>query len=170
MELEEQIAMAIRAHRDFPKEDDMAVRRWDGETPYSVHSIWGGVTLLHETELNKEFRECGSQALFFHDILEDTNFDLLMVEDLPERTREFVDKMTFESSAQEMELIWGAEPEIKLLKLYDKVSNLMDGAWMSPEKKEKYTDYTKKLTEDVEENYGQLNIVKIAKAITGVNK
>lgn len=59
----------------------------------------------------------------------------------------------------------GKDPRIRLFKLYDKVSNLLDASWMSPELHRKYTGYTQKLLADVEKNYGHLNIVKIAHAI-----
>ena len=56
-------------------------------------------------------------------------------------------------------------PEIRLLKLYDKTSNLMDGIWMDEEKRERYVEYTSRLCQDVEQNYGELNITRIARAI-----
>ena len=53
----------------------------------------------------------------------------------------------------------------KLLKLYDKVSNLLDGNWMKTEKWNIYVEHTLRLAGDVEHVYGTLNIVKIARAI-----
>jgi uncharacterized protein YktA (UPF0223 family) len=64
-----------------------------------------------------------------------------------------------------MEEIWSKEPIIRLLKLYDKVSNFMDGNWMAQEKKENYKNYIKQLIKDVETNYGKLNITKMAKGL-----
>jgi len=66
---------------------------------------------------------------------------------------------------QEMVEVWNREPKIRLFKLYDKISNLLDSSWMTPEIIEIYTSYTKKLLEDVEQNFGQLNITRIARAI-----
>jgi len=46
--------------------------------------------------------------------------------------------MTFEGgSEQEIVEIWDKPTEIRLYKLYDKVSNLLDGAWMKDEKRKK---------------------------------
>ncbi len=64
-----------------------------------------------------------------------------------------------------MELIWAKSPEVRLLKLYDKTSNLMEGIWMNREKRERYAAYSLNLCDDVEKNYGELNITKIARAI-----
>ena len=54
---------------------------------------------------------------------------------------------------------------VKLLKLYDKVSNLFDAVWMKDEKWNNLVDYTLKLRQFVLETYGDLNIVKIAGAV-----
>ena len=78
---------------------------------------------------------------------------------------QLVASMTFNSSEEEFEKLWERSDECKLLKLYDKVSNLMDGSWMSDEKWNKYCDLVSRLVKFVEERYGDLNIVKIARAI-----
>ena len=41
-----------------------------------------------------------------------------------------VREMTFESFQEEVEHLWSRSAEARLLKLYDKVSNLLDGSWM----------------------------------------
>ena len=64
-----------------------------------------------------------------------------------------------------MQKIWTKPKEVKLYKLYDKVSNLMDGTWMSPEKMAQYKDYTSRLCSEAEMNYGDLNITRIARGI-----
>ena len=53
----------------------------------------------------------------------------------------------------------------KLLKLYDKVANLLDNTWRKPESWNKQARHAEKLTDWVEENFGQLNIVKIARSV-----
>lgn len=153
----------INAHR-YPVKPSKAFRKWDGQTPYSVHLIWCAMMIFHETTLAEETRVTGSQALLFHDVLEDTKADLPAY--LSDEVKKLVSDMTFESSNDEMQKIWDKSIEVKLLKLYDKVSNLMDGSWMSPEKLQKYRAYTRKLTEDVQARYGELNIVKLAKTLT----
>ncbi len=56
------------------------------------------------------------------------------------------------------------------LKLYDKVSNLLDGAWMKAEKRQLYIAYLELLCDEVEpelarRGYIPLNIITIARAI-----
>ena len=166
MDFADHLQYIIRAHRDYATSPRKALRYWDVQTPYSIHPIWCAMTLLTETSLPKGVRENGSIAQLYHDVLEETTAKL--PEDLPERTRYLVEQMTFPGgSSQEMEEIWNRENEVKLLKLYDKVSNLLDGTWMDSDKSQQYRDYTKRLMGEVEAAYGELNIVRIARAIIG---
>lgn len=165
MKLEDHLKIVIKAHRDHSIEPSRSVRRWDKKTPYWTHPIWCAMTLLSETSLPEDLRKEGYLTLLYHDFLEETTVDLPA--ELPERAKYLIREMTFENeSMQEMQEIWNKSSEVKLFKLYDKVSNLMDGAWMNSEKKQKYNEYTRKLTDEVEKIYGNLNIIKIARAIT----
>jgi len=159
--MEKDIVYIIMAHGQ--SEGVKSVRRWDHKTPYSIHPIWCATMLLHETSLPEDLRQDGSLALLYHDILEDTPFPLPCW--LSERVLGLVNEMTFRSFQDEIEMIWGRSKEARLLKLYDKTSNLLDGAWMEVEKMGKYTNHTSKLCEDVERNYGELNITKVVRAI-----
>lgn len=158
---EKDLNYIIEAHRKSGL--DKSARRWDKKTPYSIHPIWCAMTLLHETSLPEDLRRDGSQALLYHDILEDTEWPLPSW--LSTRVIKLVMDMTFESSQHEMKEIWNKPPEIRLFKLYDKTSNRMDGVWMDKEKREMYTEYSSRLCDDVEKNYGKLNITRIARAI-----
>lgn len=155
----------IKAHTQYPRKPKMATRKWDGKTPYHIHPSWCATTLLTETSLPEDLRQDGALALLYHDVLEDTNLGLPPW--LSARVHSLILDMTFYGGSQEeMEKIWGKSSEVKLLKLYDKVSNLMDGAWMSAEKREEYVKYTLRLCKDVEDHFGAgLTITKIAKAI-----
>lgn len=157
------IGYSFRAHAEQPTKPSKAVRKWDGKTPYGIHPTWCAMTLLTETTLPEEIRVTGAQALLLHDVLEDTTAGL--PEGTPTEVIKLVEGMTFVSSDEEMELIWTRSQEVKLLKLYDKVSNLLDGSWMSQEKRERYAAYLVALCDDVEPHYGQLNIMRIARAI-----
>lgn len=157
------IGYSFRAHAEQPTKPSKAVRKWDGKTPYGIHPTWCAMTLLTETTLPEELRATGAQALLLHDILEDTTAGL--PEGISAEVAKLVEGMTFASSDEEMELIWTRSQEIKLLKLYDKVSNLLDASWMSEEKRERYAAYLVRLCDDVEPRYGQLNIIRIARAI-----
>ena len=153
----------IEAHGRFALNVDKTVRYWDKKTPYSIHPIWCAMTILHETSLPEELRRDGFQALLYHDVLEDSQ--LKLPDWLSERVQTLVEDMTFESSQQEMIEIWNKPDDVRLVKLYDKTSNLMDGRWMNEEKRKRYTEYTSRLCDDVEKNYGELNITRIARAI-----
>ncbi|MBI5148852.1 hypothetical protein HZA33_04175, partial [Candidatus Pacearchaeota archaeon] len=117
-----------------------------------------------ETKLDKKTREEGIQALLYHDILEDTTKQL--PEHLSENVKHLIEDMTFYGgTSQEQVEVWTKPPIIKLYKLYDKVSNLLDADWMDDERKTKYPEYALRLCENVEANYGELNITRIARAI-----
>lgn len=159
-----ELTFTINAHRNNPKKPSKAFRKWDGKTPYAIHPIWSAMTIMTETTLDEKTRQEGYLTLLYHDILEDTNVKLPI--DTPKRIEHLVKEMTFEGgSEEEMRLIWDKSQEVRLYKLYDKVSNLLDGTWMTREKREKYEGYLERLTQDVERNYGTLNITKIARAI-----
>ena len=102
-------------------------------------------------------------VLFWHDITEDTTLSL--PEDTPSDIVRLVEEMTFKTFSAELEEVWQRDPQIRLFKLYDKVSNLLDAGWMNVEKWNRYVKFTSELSKDVETNYGYLNIVKIAGAI-----
>ena len=103
--------------------------------------------------------------LALHDMIEDTTDEFPF--DTPQRVRDLVYHMSFmDGLEQEMAEVWQKDPEIRLLKLYDKVSNLLDGQpWMDKQKWLDYCAYTLQLATDVRTNFGELNIVKIAYAI-----
>ncbi len=157
------IEYIVKAHENYARKESKKYRKWDGETPYYVHPLWCAMTIASETRLDKRTRDEGYLALLYHDILEDTT--AYISEECGKHIRQIVEDMTFKSSEEEMKKIWDKPKEIRLYKLYDKVNNLMDGCWMDLEKREKYKEYTRELCEDVEINYGQLNITIIAKGI-----
>lgn len=157
------IEHAIRAHQLFPRAPETAVRFWDHKTPYVVHPILASALLLAEIELPDSIREPGYLALLWHDTLEDTTLPLPVETSLQVCT--LVEEMTFDSFDDECERLWGRSSTTKLLKLYDKVANLLDNTWRKPESWNKQARHAEKLTDWVEENFGQLNIVKIARSV-----
>lgn len=140
------------------------------------------MTFLQETELPESIdRETGALALLWHDVAEDTTQGPESIPDwiCSHKDRlvvvELVRQMTFTgeagSTAIEIQEIWDRPPIIRLLKLYDKTSNLLDGTWMSDEKwNEQYVPYVLELADDVEANFGKLNIVRIARAVAKPRK
>ena len=157
------IEHAIRAHSDHPKQPGDAVRYHDHLTPYVVHPIWCAMTLLTEMQLSLALRVRGYQALLWHDVLEDT--DLQLPEETAADVAELVDEMTYASFREERERIWEKSEEARLLKAYDKVSNLLDGGWMKNEKWNTHVEYTERLLSFVAKRYGDLNIVRIGHAV-----
>jgi (p)ppGpp synthase/HD superfamily hydrolase len=161
---QEHIYLVLEAHQDYPRESSKAFRKWDGKTPYFIHPLWCATTIATETDLDEKTRQEGYLSLLYHDVLEDTTQSLS--EKLEQRIIELVENMTFlDGISQERQEIWGKPREVRLYKLYDKVSNLLDGSWMSDEKKREYQDYTQDLCKNVEQNYGPLNITKIARGV-----
>ncbi|MDP2669133.1 MAG: hypothetical protein Q8P07_04845 [bacterium] len=161
--LAKMVSKTFLAHAEKPAKPSKAVRKWDGKTPYGIHPVWCAMTLLAETTLPEKFRVTGALALLFHDVKEGTTAEL--PKGLLREVVRLVEGMTFESSDEEMLKIWSRSRKIKLLKLYDKVSNLLDGSWMSKEKRVRYAKYLLRLCRDVEPHYGKLNIIRIARAI-----
>ena len=157
------LVYVIDAHTNRAVRPDKSTRMWDGKTPYHMHPIWCATTILHDTSLSEEIRRYGSQALLYHDILEDTTAGL--PEWLSPEVRELVRGMTFKSSEDEWENLWERSQEVRLLKAYDKTSNLLDSVWMKPERKIQHQNHLRKLVEDVQRNYGDLNILRIAKTL-----
>lgn len=157
------IIFTKHAHIDQPKTPDEKVRFHDRKTPYIVHPIWCAMTLLSETKLDESIRFIGYQALLFHDVLEDTN--AVLPDEINSDVKELIKSMTFISFQEETQGIWQCSILVRLLKLYDKTSNLLDGSHMSDKKWNTYVEFVITLIADVETNFGQLNIVKMAKAI-----
>ena len=165
-EMDFSIHHTIDAHMNHPRSEEDTIRFWDKTTPYAVHPIWCAMTLLTETTLPEEIRFRGYQALLWHDTLEDTTSPL--PENTDEAVSQLVHEMTFLSFRDEQEKIWSSRDVVKLLKLYDKVSILLDATWMKTEKWNSLVDYTLRLKAFVSETYGELNIVKIAGAVCQV--
>jgi hypothetical protein len=155
----------IESHRDCSIKPSKAFRKWDRITPYHIHPIWCATMIATETTLDKRTREEGVLTLLYHDVLEDTT------QGLPDwligRVIQLIDMMTYSGIIEEMSEIWHKPKEVRLYKLYDKVNNLLDWQRSSVVKHERYQDYTRKLCDDAEDNYGELNITKFARAVVG---
>ena len=161
------IDYVIQAHQDYPRKPSKAYRKWDQKTPYFMHPLWCASTISTETTLDAKIREEGILTLLYHDILEDTTRALPHW--LSKEVQQSILNMTFQGGmSQEIRDIWNKEPKIRLYKLFDKVSNLLDGSWMDAEKRRVYGEYTQQLRQDVEQHYGILNITRIAERIINI--
>ena len=157
------IQHSIRAHAHFPIAPSNAIRYWDGHTPYAIHPIWCAMTLLSETALPDETRYHGYLALLWHDTLEDTTMEL--PPECPPAVRRLVEEMTFDGLDDELVRLWERSDTAKLLKLYDKVSQFLDGIWLTDQRWNRLLGHTTRLQGFVENTYGELNIVRIARAV-----
>jgi len=158
------IADVFDAHQRKAIKATSGLRFWDMKTPYVVHPFWCAMTILTETRLDEQIRVSGSMALLYHDVLEDTTKKL--PKELDSQVVDLIKGMTFLGGIQEeMDTVWVKSKEIILLKLYDKTSNLLDAVWMKGKSRKTYLLYTKKLLNNVLENYGELNITVMAKSI-----
>jgi hypothetical protein len=70
--------------------------------------------------------------------------------------------MTFASLDEEFEQVWERSDTTKLLKLYDKVSQLLDSIWLTDMRWNQIVAHTQRLERFVVSTYGELNIGKIA--------
>jgi hypothetical protein len=121
------------------------------------------MTLLTETTLPDEIRYPGAIALLWHDILEDTQLPLPANAHFT--IKSLVQEMTFTSLDEEFEHVWQRSNTTKLLKLYDKVSQFLDGTWLSNERWNKLVQHTRKLETFALTHYGDLNIIRISRAV-----
>jgi (p)ppGpp synthase/HD superfamily hydrolase len=161
------IDLSCRGHSYHPRQPGKAFRKWDGRTPYFAHPVWCATMILHEPRLPEALRRRGAQALALHDLLEDTTLEL--PDTLSPAVRRLVRQMTFEGgSAQEHDELWTRPPEVRLLKLYDKVCNLLDDGFMPEEKRRKSRRHVRRLLADVEAHYPGTNIARFARALLKV--
>lgn len=168
IQLADQLAAAIqhtvRAHSHFANTPRDVVRLWDQQTPYAIHPIWCAMTLLAETTLPTNIRYHGYPALLWHDTLEDTTLPLPA--ECDPVVRRLVEEMTFRNLDDEFVNVWTRSGTAKLLKLYDKVSQFLDGTLLSDTRWNPLLAYTHKLQAFAELRYGsELNILKIARAV-----
>ncbi len=162
--LGELVSYVFKAHAESPVKPSKAFRKWDGKTPYGVHPTWCAMMILAEPALPESLRQTGAEVLLLHDILEDTTVQL--PHDCSPEVVRLVGEMTFPGgSEEEMRLVWERSSETKLFKLYDKVFNFFDSLWMTVEKRERYAAHMLRLADFVASHYGDLNIVRIARAI-----
>lgn len=162
------IDASASAHEQRAREPKNRVRKWDGKTPYLVHPTWCAMTVYHETRLPERLRLLLAQTLQWHDVPEDTTREKLPLY-LSGTCRRAITQMCFDGGfAEELTELWKRGPIIILAKLYDKVSNWMDGVWMSEEERNRLRTHILNICDVVElryAKYGPLNIVIIARAL-----
>lgn len=165
-EMIQYLQLAWDSHQHHAKTPEDLVRRHDDTTPYFVHPAWAAMSIMQEPSLPLGMRWMGFRVLTLHDVLEDTTQGI--PEWVPLEVRENVKLMSFGSLSAERKEVWSRSESIRLFKLYDKASNLLDGAWMDSREagyRQSYEQYASRLAGDVERVFGELNICRIVKVI-----
>ena len=160
----EYVAYVARAHQENVLPTAKAFRTFpSGEkNPYFTHTLWCSMSVLLETHLPESIRDDAAVALLFHDVLEDTSLPLPT--SLTPGAIRLIHDMTYENFAQEVADVLAKDSLVHLVKLYDKVATLYDGALRSSRYPE-WLDFTEKLIALVEVAYGNLNIVILGKEL-----
>lgn len=166
------VELVARAHTEYPNKFGRPMRKLPNgdENPYFTHSLWCAMMILMEPQLPENIRVPGALALLFHDILEDTTIEL--PSDLTEEVKNLVQEMTISKDPEfnysgfekERTIIFDKPIIIQLLKLYDKTATLYDGD-LSERRYKDWTDFTEELAQNVEKEYGKLNIVLLAEQL-----
>lgn len=138
-------------------------RKWDKGVPYWIHPLWCATMVLSEPIFDEETRHKYALALLYHDVVEITG----NAWSVPAEVIHLVEDMTFKGFDEEMLLLMSKSDEVILLKLYDKTSNLLDGHWMTKGRHDEYCLHTLRLADHVEEVYGKLQIVDMARMLVG---
>lgn len=162
------LAFVVESHTDLAKTAGKAFRKWSpGVTPYWFHPATVSLLATHEDRLDPKTRMTLVVGLLLHDILEDTCAELPPHLVLPEERR-LVEELTFHGGMpEEMVKVWDHSPLARLAKLFDKTHNLLHPTDAGPpyEKTRRYLPYVERLIADVVRNYGDLNIVMIARGV-----
>jgi len=160
-----QIGFAAKAHQENVLPTAKALRTFpSGEkNPYFTHSLWCAMMILLDTHLPEKIRIPGAEALLLHDVLEDTSLPL--PKDTSDEIKNLVSEMTYTDWQTERNTVPTRPPIVQLLKLYDKVATLYDECAPKGDKLKEWIILTKTLTQNVRSEYGELNIVSLAKAM-----
>ena len=136
--------------------------RQNGKIPFITHPIWCAFTILNDQRIPFKERKLGYQVLLLHDVLEDTN--LKLPDYVDRKVSEYVEDMTYDNWEEERTNINNMSHFVKLLKLCDKIASMYDETVTDARRKE-WKILTQKLVGDVEDYYGKIQLVVLAKAL-----
>ncbi|HBH46154.1 MAG: hypothetical protein A2445_03630 [Candidatus Jacksonbacteria bacterium RIFOXYC2_FULL_44_29] len=158
--LKQLLDLAYSAHQEHNTRNDF---RQNGKVPFAVHPIWCAMTLLNDQRIPFAERAIGYQALLLHDVLEDTNLGIPDYVDT--QVIDLVKEMTHDSWEDEQK-IEGKSHLVKLLKLCDKIASMYDETLRDDAVyRKEWKALTEKLLHDVENHYGSIRLVTLAKAV-----
>lgn len=155
----------LHCHEDMANNLSKSFRKFDNKTNYSVHQIWCATTIATEILLPEETRIIGFYTLLYHDVLEDTSGNLPKFDLFDNEINKSIHDMTFDSFSEEIKNLWSKSKEIRLFKLYDKTNNFLNLDGWPPAKIKQHYDHLNNLIQDVQSNFGNLNITYIANSI-----
>ena len=160
----EDIVNVWKAHDQLAIKEEGRYRKFDPSVPYAAHPTWCAMAIWCEPLLPSELRHLGATALEYHDVTEDTTSELPA--NLNPKVLEYISDMTYVGgSEQERAQIWSKSKDVRLFKLYDRVSNMMDSSWMEDAQRATHFRYLERLNQDVKQNYPGLNISAFADAL-----
>jgi len=138
-----------------------------GNVPFMTHPLGAAHLLIADTLVPHEERELGFKILLLHDVLEDTSLPL--PEWVEEDVRNGVIEMTYTGPKKlEEKMAWAGSKSsfIRLLVLYDAFWTLYERhVGGSVDRKESWRRGVSELAEQVAQEYGDLRIVQIARAV-----
>ncbi|MDD5342675.1 MAG: hypothetical protein PHI73_05090 [Patescibacteria group bacterium] len=136
--------------------------RQNGKVPYIIHPLWCASMLITDTRIPYEEREKGFKALVLHDVLEDTSMQF--PDWVEPDVKEIVKELTFETSDHALASIQSKSINIKLLMLVDGLSSMYEEhVW--PQRRNKWKAMMEIVVKEVEEHYGNIRVVQLAKSI-----
>lgn len=152
--------LVYTAHQEHNIKNDF---RQEGKVPFIAHPIWCALTLLNDQRIPFEERELGYQILLLHDILEDTS--LVVPDFIDRKVLDCVREMSHDNWEEEQD-IENKSDFIKLLKLCDKIASMYDETVRNEsQRRREWKILTQKLLNDVENHYGNIRLVTLAKAV-----
>lgn len=162
----EYISFSANAHQEKVLPTARTERTFSSgeKNPYFAHPLWCSMMILLDTKLPESIRLPGAEALLFHDVLEDTSSAL--PEDISIEVKNLIEEMTYPDWESERIAVPKKPLLVQLLKLYDKVATIYDGDMpKGQEKIMQWLELTKILIENINKEYGELNIVILGKGL-----
>ncbi|MFZ6014971.1 MAG: hypothetical protein ACOYUZ_01280 [Patescibacteria group bacterium] len=136
------------------------VRKHDLATPFAVHPLWCAISILSAPDIEQDLRLAGYKVLLEHALEPQTgkapDADRIQLEQI--RSLRCLSRVKNDDGS----LRWSAPPEIRLFKLFEVVHNLYDDEIDGDDLNIKLA---RDLVGDVQANFGNLKIIRIAKAL-----
>jgi hypothetical protein len=154
------LSHTIMMYQEDVNQHNIKVRAHDKATPFAVHPIWCAISILSAPDLNQDLRVDGFWIILNHNLENYTG----KKPDCSQVILEKIHSLQCLSYVKEADgaITWSAPPEIRLFKLFEQVHKLYDN---EHECDDIELDLTQDLLADVQTNYGNLKIVRIAKAL-----